>query len=204
MISFIHGILAEKDEGYIVVEAGGVGYGINVPMSVLAQLPTIGEEVKIYTHYSVREDGQSLYGFLFREDREMFRSLISVNGVGPKGALAILSVLGPDDLRLAIVTGDVKSISRAQGIGQKTAQRVILDLKDKVDNQFLTAGVEGDRPALGANISQAGGAISEAIDALTVLGYTRIEAGRAVRSLEISEGDSTEDILKKALKVINR
>ena len=204
MISFIHGILAEKDEGYIVVEAGGVGYGINVPMSVLAQLPTIGEEVKIYTHYSVREDGQSLYGFLFREDREMFRSLISVNGVGPKGALAILSVLGPDDLRLAIVTGDVKSISRAQGIGQKTAQRVILDLKDKVDNQFLTAGAGGDRPALGANISQAGGAISEAIDALTVLGYTRIEAGRAVRSLEISEGDSTEDILKKALKVINR
>ena len=204
MISFIHGILAEKDEGYIVVEAGGVGYGINVPMSVLAQLPTIGEEVKIYTHYSVREDGQSLYGFLFREDREMFRSLISVNGVGPKGALAILSVLGPDDLRLAIVTGDVKSISRAQGIGQKTAQRVILDLKDKIDNQFLTAGAGGDRPALGANISQAGGAISEAIDALTVLGYTRIEAGRAVRSLEISEGDSTEDILKKALKVINR
>ena len=204
MISFIHGILAEKDEGYIVVEAGGVGYGINVPMSVLAQLPTIGEEVKIYTHYSVREDGQSLYGFLFREDREMFRSLISVNGVGPKGALAILSVLGPDDLRLAIVTGDVKSISRAQGIGQKTAQRVILDLKDKVDNQFLTAGAGGDRPALGANISQAGGAISEAIDALTVLGYTRREAGGDVRSIVISEGDSTEELLKKALKVINR
>ena len=111
MISFIHGILAEKEDGYIVVEAGGVGYGINVPLSVLAQLPTVGEEIKVYTHYAVKEDGQSLYGFLFREDREMFRRLISVNGVGPKGALAILSALEPDDLRLAIVTGDVKSIS---------------------------------------------------------------------------------------------
>ena len=113
MISFIHGTLSEMGENHIVVEAGGVGYGINVPMSVLAQLPTIGEEVKIYTHYSVREDGQSLYGFLYKEDREMFRQLLSVNGVGPKGALGILSVLGPDDLRMAIITGDAKAISRA-------------------------------------------------------------------------------------------
>ena len=205
MISFVHGILSEKDEGYIVVEAGGVGYGINVPASVLTQLPTLGEEVKIYTHHAVREDGQYLYGFLFREDREMFRSLISVNGVGPKGALAILSVLGPDDLRLAIVTGDIKSISRAQGIGQKTAQRVILDLKDRIGSQFLTAGIteqEGDMKPAGASLG--GSAVSEAIDALTVLGYTRIEAGRAVRSLSISESDSTEDILKKALRVMNR
>lgn len=206
MISFIHGILAEKEDGYIVVEAGGVGYGINVPLSVLAQLPTVGEEIKVYTHYAVKEDGQSLYGFLFREDREMFRRLISVNGVGPKGALAILSALEPDDLRLAIVTGDVKSISRAQGIGQKTAQRVILDLKDKIGNEFLTGSSR--REAGGSDEplrAQAGGtAVSEAIDALTVLGYTRIEAGRAVRRLDIPEDAGTEDILKAALRIINK
>ena len=98
MISFIHGTLSEMGESHIVVEAGGVGYGIFVPATVLPQLPTVGEEVKIYTHFSVREDGQSLYGFLYKEDREMFRQLLSVNGVGPKGALGILSVLGPDDL----------------------------------------------------------------------------------------------------------
>ena len=206
MISFIHGILAEKEDGYIVVEAGGVGYGINVPLSVLAQLPTVGEEIKVYTHYAVKEDGQSLYGFLFREDREMFRRLISVNGVGPKGALAILSALEPDDLRLAIVTGDVKSISRAQGIGQKTAQRVILDLKDKIGNEFMTGGSRREA-AVGDELlrAQAGGtAVSEAIDALTVLGYTRIEAGRAVRRLDIPEDAGTEDILKAALRIINK
>ena len=206
MISFIHGILAEKDEGYIVVEAGGVGYGINVPLSVLSSLPPEGEEVRIYTHYSVREDGQSLYGFLFREDREMFRRLISVNGVGPKGALAILSVLGPDDLRLAIVTGDAKAISRAPGIGQKTAQRVILDLKDKIGNEFLQKGTEDTESYGGLSLSEASGgnAASEAIDALTVLGYTRIEAARAVRRVDITKDMDTEEILKQALRAINR
>ncbi|HIU88503.1 MAG TPA: Holliday junction branch migration protein RuvA [Candidatus Avilachnospira avistercoris] len=206
MISFIHGTLVEKDEGYIVVEAGGVGYGINVPLSVLSQLPPEGEELRIYTHYSVREDGQSLYGFLFREDREMFRRLISVNGVGPKGALSILSVLGPDDLRLAIVTGDAKSISRAPGIGQKTAQRVILDLKDKIGNDILLRRSDdmGSEAGLSVSGAAAGSAMSEAIDALTVLGYTRIEAARAVRRADVSEDAGTEEILKQALRVINR
>ena len=206
MISYIHGILAEKEEGYIVVEAGGVGYGINVPLSVLSQLPPEGEELRIYTHYSVREDGQSLYGFLFREDREMFRRLISVNGVGPKGALSILSVLGPDDLRLAIVTGDAKSISRAPGIGQKTAQKVILDLKDKIGNDILLRRSDDMSSEAGLSVSgaAAGSAMSEAIDALTVLGYTRIEAARAVRRAEVSEYAGTEEILKQALRVINR
>ena len=204
MISYIHGILAEKEEGYIVVEAGGVGYGINVPVSVIPQLPTIGEELRIYTHYSVREDGQTLYGFLFREDREMFRRLISVNGVGPKGALSILSVLGPDDLRLAIVTGDSRSISRAPGIGQKTAQRVILDLKDKLGSELTEAELRlGDGRGSGAEGAlPSGSAAAEAIDALTVLGYTRVEAGRAVRKAEYPEGASTEEILRQALRII--
>ena len=192
-------------ENHIVVEAGGVGYGIFVPATVLPQLPTVGEEVKIYTHFSVREDGQSLYGFLYKEDREMFRQLLSVNGVGPKGALGILSVLGPDDLRMAIITGDAKAISRAPGIGPKTAQRVILDLKDKVDaGQVLShmgdVGAEDLRSGMGAAGGR--GPLAEAIDALAALGYSRIEAGRAVRKLAITEDMTTEDILKLALRSI--
>ena len=205
MISFIHGTLSEMGESHIVVEAGGVGYGIFVPATVLPQLPTVGEEVKIYTHFSVREDGQSLYGFLYKEDREMFRQLLSVNGVGPKGALGILSVLGPDDLRMAIITGDAKAISRAPGIGPKTAQRVILDLKDKVDaGQVLShmgdVGAEDLRSGMGA--AGGSGPLAEAIDALVALGYSRIEAGRAVRKLAITEDMTTEDILKLALRSI--
>ena len=136
----------------------------------------------------------------------MFRRLLGVNGVGPKGALGILSVLKPDDLRVAIISGDAKAISRAPGIGAKTAQRVILDLKDKIGNEFMTGGGRQEA-ARGDELlrAQAGGtAVSEAIDALTVLGYTRIEAGRAVRRLDIPEDAGTEDILKAALRIINK
>ena len=131
MISYVKGILAEKAKDRIVVESGMMGIGIFVPMSVLEVLPPLGEEVKIYTHLQVREDDMSLYGFLSRSDLEMFRQLLGVNGIGPKGALGILSALRPEDLRLAVMTGDAKAISRAPGVGAKTAQRIILDLKDK-------------------------------------------------------------------------
>lgn len=205
MITFVHGILREIADHFVVVEAGGIGYGINVPDTVLPQLPTVGEEVKIYTFYSVKEDGQTLYGFLFQEDREMFRQLLSVNGVGPKGALGILSVLRPDDLRLAIVTGDAKSISRAPGIGQKTAQRVILDLKDKIDAAGVLSGsqgglLDGVNLPKDSSLSAGNGPLAEAIDALTALGYSRIEAGRAVRRLSITEDMTAEMILKQALR----
>ena len=132
MISYIKGPLTAIEEDVIVVEAGGVGMGIHVPLSVLDRLPGIGREVTVYTYFQVREDAMSLYGFLNRQDRDMFRQLIGVNGVGPKAALGILSTMTPDDLRMAIVTGDAKAISRAPGIGPKTAQRLILDLKDKI------------------------------------------------------------------------
>ena len=202
MISFVHGILCDLEEGSIVVEAGGVGYGIYVPATVLQQLPSIGEEVKIYTYFSVREDGQSLYGFLNKEDREMFRQLLSVNGIGPKGALGILSVLRPDDLRMAIITGDAKSISRAPGIGAKTAQRVILDLKDKIDAGAVLrhAGEEGPLPESGGPFPADGGPAEEAVEALASLGYSRLEAGRAVRRLAITEDMTAEQILRLALR----
>ena len=205
MINYIKGILSEVEDGFIVVEAHGVGYGIGVPATVLSELPPKGTEVKIYTYYSVKEDGQSLFGFLYKEDREIFKNLISVSGIGPKGAIAILSVLRPDDLRMAIITGDAKSISQAQGIGKRTAERVILELKDKIGS-FAESFVNGTgdvirgTAAAGTQAAFSAGPVSEAIDALTVLGYSRMEAGRAVGAVSITEDMTTEDVLKLALK----
>lgn len=204
MYSYIRGLLTEVENSFIVVEAGGVGYGIAIPASVVEELPAIGTEVKIYTHFAVREDGQTLYGFLYKEDREMFRSLITVSGIGPKGALSILSVMQPDDLRMAIATGDVKSISKAPGIGKKTAERVILDLRDKMTgerNAALSAAATG----LSAEPAQRGqGPVAEAIDALSMLGFSRMEAGRAVGMLALTEDMTTEEVIKKALKAIRQ
>ncbi len=205
MIQYIHGTLSEIMDGMIVVEAAGVGYGIWVPATVLGELPAVGTEVRIYTYHSVKEDDQSLFGFLYREDREMFTQLISVNGIGPKGALAILSALKPDDLRMAIMTGDAKAISSAQGIGKKTAERVILDLKDKIGT--IGGAYSGDlnadlRSSSSSSAGSSAGPMAEAIDALTMLGYTRMEAGRAVGAVVLEEGMTTEEILKAALKTI--
>ena len=206
MIQYIHGTLSEISDGQIIVEASGVGYGINVPSTVIGELPAVGTEVRIYTYYSVKEDSQSLFGFLYKEDREMFTQLIGVNGIGPKGALSILSVLRPDDLRMAIMTGDAKAISSAQGIGKKTAERVILDLKDKIGDLSsmysgnLTADLGGRPAGRGASISA--GPMAEAIEALVALGYSRMEAGRAVGSVILEDDMTTEDVLKAALKLI--
>ena len=206
MIQYIHGTLSEISDGQIIVEASGVGYGINVPSTVIGELPAVGTEVRIYTYYSVKEDSQSLFGFLYKEDREMFTQLIGVNGIGPKGALSILSVLRPDDLRMAIMTGDAKAISSAQGIGKKTAERVILDLKDKIGDLSsmysgnLAADLGGRPAGRGASISA--GPMAEAIEALVALGYSRMEAGRAVGSVILDDNMTTEDVLKAALKLI--
>lgn len=205
MISYIKGILSEIGLDNIIVEAAGVGYGINVPASVISELPPKGTEVKIYTYFSVKEDSQSLYGFITKEDEEMFKQLISVNGVGPKGALAILTVLKPDDLRMAIMAGDAKSISRAQGIGKRTAERLILDLRNKVAAPgFMSGRADGTLPS-SVNASSAAysaGPVSEAIDALTMLGYSRVDAGKAVSTVTLADGMTTEDVLKQALKNI--
>ena len=173
MISYIKGPLTAIEEDVIVVEAGGVGMGIHVPLSVLDRLPGIGREVTVYTYFQVREDAMSLYGFLNRQDREMFRQLIGVNGVGPKAALGILSTMTPDDLRMAIVTGDAKAISRAPGIGPKTAQRLILDLKDKVSMEEVLGNLalpsDGGASAALGTIGM-GEAAKEAVQALVALG----------------------------------
>ena len=212
MIQHINGILTDIDEGQIVIEACGVGYGIAVPGSVMPKLPAIGSELKLYTYYSVKEDSQSLYGFINKADREMFKALIGVNGIGPKGAIAILSVLNPEELRMAIITGDVKSISQAQGIGKRTAERLILELKDKIGSfaaDFVGGTGLDNGAASGSSAGLTAGAFSagpaaEAIDALTVLGYSRMEAGRAVGMVQLSEDMTTEAVLKQALKNLNR
>ena len=212
MIQHINGILTDIDDGQIVIEACGVGYGIGVPGSVIAKLPPVGSELKLYTYYYVKEDSQSLYGFITKADREMFKALIGVNGIGPKGAIAILSVLNPDELRMAIITGDVKSISQAQGIGKRTAERVILELKDKVGS-FAEDFVSGSGLSGGGSLGNGGsinagafsaGPAAEAIDALTVLGYSRMEAGRAVGAVQLTDDMTTEAVLKQALRNLNR
>lgn len=210
MISFVNGplISIEIEQEMIVVAAGPVGLEIRVPVSVLQQLPPLGEQVMIYTHFQVREDAMSLYGFLHPQDREMFRQLLGVNGVGPKAALGILSVLTPDDLRMALLAEDIKAISRAPGIGSKTAKRLILDLKDKVDINQLTGGGgmpdsvhAGEKAGAGAP-SGLQGAAREAVLALVALEYSNLEAAKAVKQVELKEGMSTEDILREALRYL--
>ena len=200
MISYIRGTLAEKNEDSAVVEAHGVGYQIFVPVPVLSELPPRGESVKIYTYFSVREDGMSLFGFLSRQDLAMFKQLIGINGIGPKSALGILSALRPDVLRMAVASGDAKTISRAPGVGPKTAQRIILDLKDKIRPEDVLAGGLEESLAVPEEISGVGQAGKEAVEALTALGYSAAEAAGAVKKVKITEEMTAEDVLKGALR----
>ena len=200
MISYVKGALAEKSGDRIVVEAGPVGLGIYVPLSVLEVLPPLGEEVKIYTYLQVREDDLSLYGFLNRQDLDMFRRLIGVNGIGPKGALGIMSALSPDDLRLAILTGDAKAISKAPGVGAKTAQRIILDLKDKVSAEEMLASVADTDERTSVPLMQEAG--REAATALVALGYSNLEASKAVKNVQITEDMDAEAVLRASLKYL--
>ena len=199
VISYVKGSLEERFEDSVVVEAGGIGYRIFVPASVLESLPKIGEIVKIYTYFNVREDAMSLFGFLSRQDLEMFRQLIGVNGVGPKSALGILSALSPDALRMAVISGDAKAISKAPGVGSKTAQRIILDLKDKVKAEDILDGF-AEPVSVHTESSDVGAVGKEAIEALTALGYSASEASGVVKKVTITESMTAEDVLKAALK----
>lgn len=197
MISYIRGELAAVEKEKVIVDVGGVGYGIYMPGQALAVLPQPGSEVKIHTYLNVREDAMQLFGFLTRDDLEIFKLVIGVSGIGPKGGLSILSKLSPDDLRYAVLSGDVKAISAAPGIGKKTAEKLIIELKDKLDiEDVLNHAIESDR-APDTDVS--GGIQSEAVQALVALGYGSTESLRAVRQVEM-ENASVEDVLKEALK----
>lgn len=199
MYSYIRGTLAEITEEGIVVDNHGIGYAIWVPGQVFNYLPSVGEEIKIYTYHYVREDMMALYGFLTREDVTIFKMLIGVSGIGPKGALAILSVMSTDDLRFAILSEDAKAISKAPGVGAKTAQRLIIELKDKISledafEQKLANQVEKIEK------SPITGVKNEAILALTALGYSQSEALKVISGIEIHEDSQVEEVLKAALK----
>lgn len=203
MYAYLKGTLEEITEDNIVVEVGNIGYNVKVSTTTADLLPPLGNEVKIYTYTLVREDTFSLYGFLTRDDLEIFKKLITVNGIGPKGGLAILSVMSADALRFAIMAGDAKSIAKAPGIGSKTAERVILDLRDKVSLEDTLKGLgepvgAADAAAVGGNLDNA--MKKEAIEALVALGYSASDATAAVKKVEMTEDTTVESILKMALK----
>lgn len=201
MYAYIKGTLEEISEDAVVVEAGGIGYNIKVSTTTADVLPGIGSEVKIYTYTLVREDAFSLYGFLTRDNLDIFKKLITVSGIGPKGGLAILSVMSADALRFAVMAGDAKAIAKAPGIGAKTAERVILDLRDKisVEDTLRSVGAAGDVP-----VAVAGTADNmmkrEAIEALVALGYSASDATAAVKKVDVGKDTTSEHILKMALK----
>ncbi len=203
MIAYIKGEIIDIAEDNLILEVNNIGYNIRISAGTAGLLPGIGEEVKIYTYTYVKEDAFWLYGFLTRDDLGIFRRLITVNGIGPKGGLAILSTMTADDLRFAILSGDAKAIAKAPGIGVKTAERVILDLRDKVSLEESFIGQSMGKRTAGASEPGMGTARNEAVEALTALGYSPSEAMRAVKKAGALEGMDTEDILKLALKYIN-
>ena len=205
MIAYVNGILENIEEGNAVVDVNGVGYNVNISGSTMDRMPGIGEMVKLYTYTNVKEDAFTLFGFLSRDELNLFKMLITVNGIGPKGGLSILSVMTPDDLRFAIMSGDSKSLSKAPGIGKKTAERITLELRDKLkvsEEEFLAAaggvsstaieGVDGDNSAR-----------DEAVAALVALGYNSSDSMKAVRKVLAANPNAstdTEALLKAALK----
>lgn len=199
MYAYIKGILTEKEPDAVVVEAGGVGYRILAGTRTIAGMPPSGSEVKVYTYYHVREDAQLLYGFLDQDDKVMFRRIISVSGIGPKVAMSILSGMTPAELAIAVVTDDVKAISRMNGVGKKTAERLILELKGTIGNEELVPHVKGGA----APLPQSGDSAREAIQALMALGYSSTEAARAVSGLSGSDM-TVEEIIVHALQQLDR
>lgn len=200
MYSYIKGELVEViGSDLIVVETNNIGYNIRIPSQVIDYLPGIGADVKIYTYLYVREDAYFLYGFLTRDDLEVFKLLITVSGIGPKGALAILSVMSTDDLRFAVLGDDAKAIAKAPGVGSKTAQRLIIELKDKLS---LEDAFEHKLNAseLSQQKNPVTGKKNEAVEALVSLGYSSSEALKVLNNIEITEDTQVEDILKAALK----
>lgn len=202
MIAFIQGELCDAGQDTIVVACHGIGYEIQIPVSVAQVLPDPGNVVKIYTYTYVREDALGLFGFLTQDDLKIFKLLITVNGVGPKAALAILSAMTADELRFAILAEDAKAIAKAPGIGPKTAKRMIIELKDKLNLESMIESHGDAEMSLSDPGDAAANVRDEVIMALTALGYGNTEAVRAVRAVSGADEMDSETLLKQALKKI--
>ena len=195
MIAFLEGTTAGADENRLFLNVNGVGFEIYMPARSLSRIDANGSQVKIYTYMAVREDAMQLFGFLNRDDKKVFQLLLGVSGIGPKGALSVLSTLSADDLRFAVLSEDVKAISAVPGLGKKTAQKLILELKDKLDlADTLTPKEEN------AEVMPDESGRREAIEALKALGYSASESMRAVNRVKDADSLSVEEILKLALR----
>lgn len=197
MISHLNGILEHVDQNHVVVDVGNVGYRVNIPSSVISRLPKAGERVKFFTFQVVREDDISLYGFLSKEERSLFSLCLSVSGIGPKLAMAMISGFPLDRLVAAIAQGDVGLLSSISGIGRKTAERIVVELREKIGKAYAVKPAE---MAIGVKGDQA--VISDSISALIALGYSPREAREAIMRLNLEGAKSVEEIIKGALKAL--
>jgi Holliday junction DNA helicase RuvA len=195
MFSYIKGIVGEVNPDYVVVENNGIGFQIMTSRNVTSSVRN-GESITMYTHLNVREDDMSLFGFVRKEELNCFKLLINISGIGPKGALAILSALSLDELRLAVLSEDYKAISKANGVGTKTAQRVVIELRDKFNLEDIS-GINSDEDLPAGAVDDN---MSEAAQALVALGYSNAEALKAIKAVKDYQSLSTEELLKAALK----
>lgn len=198
MIYSLHGKLVHKELGLAVVECGGVGYGCRTSYNTLVKLGDTGGEVILYTHLAVREDGVELFGFADMQELNCFRQLISVSGVGPKAATAILSDMTTEQFALTVASGDSKSLTRTKGIGTKTAQRIVLELKDKISSESVS-GTTASAVYGGAG-NTGGSAVGEAMEALMVLGYSQGEIAPILRKLDPAL--DTQELIKETLRIM--
>ena len=196
MYLYIKGSLEVKTKGYIVVECNGIGYKIFMSDKSLNEIGNVGDTVKVYTHYHVREDEISLYGFKTDEELRMFELLLSVSGIGARSAITMLSNIEPSEFAFAVISDDVDRMTKIPGIGKKTAQRLILELKDKLKSEEI----ERNKDEIEKEIKEVEG-LNEAVSALQVLGYSRREIDSAFEKADLS-GLSTEDIIKKGLMLL--
>ncbi len=196
MIAFIKGEVADMGDGYVVIENNGMGYMVNVPGSVLAKINGMGETIKLYTYMYIREDELSLYGFNSKDELSIFKLLISISGVGPKAASSILTVLDANSFRMAVLSGDEKAITKANGVGAKGAKRIIMELKDKISLDDMG----NDGQSLDTTVGSDDSNITEAVMALVSLGYGNSEAMTAVRKVADAGSMDSGEIVKKALK----
>ena len=200
MYAFIEGEVCEKLNGSLILLAGGVGYLLNCSNNTLQAAPALGEKMRCHTFLSVREDAMELFGFATREEKELFLQLTSVSGIGPKTALGLLGSMPLRDLNLAILLGDVNALSRAPGIGKKTAQRIALELKDKISQADVSAS-GGSVPASASAVFTNSDSASEAVEALIALGYSSTEARNAISQIR-DQADTPEDLIRLALRAM--